>query len=260
MTHVAESLHWYTRTGAPAYDVKAKAGHMRPTTLADARKLKLVPSVTNIIKCAAAPGLERWKAEQLLMSGLTLPRNIAETEKEWLARVAHDSKEQARKASERGTSIHAAIQGRLQNEPVDPAYEKHVQGACSALDAHFGLEWDCCMVEQSFAHPSGFGGKIDLACTSPEFVVDFKTKEFGPDDELKIYDEHAMQIAAYRHGMEFVKARGAIVFVSVTHPGLARVVEINHDELAKGWMMFYALLHYWQAKNALATSFEKVAA
>lgn len=260
MTHAAESLHWYTRTGEPAYEVRAKAGHNRPTTLADARKLKLVPSVTTIIRCAAAPALEKWKANQLMLAALTLPRLLGEPEKDWLARVATDSKEHARKAADRGTAIHAAIQGRLQNEAIDYAYQKHVDGACAAIDAFFGLDWECCIVEQSFAHRLGFGGKIDLSCTAPEFVVDFKTKEFGPEDELDTYDEHAMQIAAYRHGMEFPKARGAIVYVSVTYPGVARVIEIPQDMLARGWVMFYSLLHYWQAKNTLATSFEEVAA
>ncbi len=257
--HAAESLHWYTRTGTPAYEVKAKAGHMRPTTLADARKLNLVPSVTNIIKCAAAPGLERWKAEQLMLAALTLPRKDNETEKEWFARVAEDAKAQGKKAAERGVRIHSAIQSRLQNEPFDPAYDKHVRGACAAIENYFELDWECCIVEDPFAHSLGFGGKIDFACTEPDLIIDFKTKEFGPEDDLKTYDEHAMQLAAYRRGMEMEKARGAIVFVSATHPGVARVVELSQDDLAKGWVMFYALLHYWQAKNELGTSFSRLA-
>jgi hypothetical protein len=73
MTHAAESLHWYDRDGKPAYTVKAKDGSDRPATLRDARKLNLVPSVTTIIRCAAAPGLELWKANQLMMAALTLP-------------------------------------------------------------------------------------------------------------------------------------------------------------------------------------------
>jgi hypothetical protein len=108
VTHIAESLHWYTRDGEPAYEVPAAKGGMRPTTLRDARKLNLVPSVTTIIRCAAAPGLELWKANQLMMAALTLPRRDGEAEKDWLSRVVQDSKEQARKAAARGTAIHAA--------------------------------------------------------------------------------------------------------------------------------------------------------
>ena len=53
----SESSHWYTREGAPKYTVEAKNGNLRNTTLADARKMNLVPSVTTIIGCAAKPGL-----------------------------------------------------------------------------------------------------------------------------------------------------------------------------------------------------------
>ena len=40
--------HWYTKDGAPAYTVEGKTG-VRNTTLRDARKLGLIPSVTTII-------------------------------------------------------------------------------------------------------------------------------------------------------------------------------------------------------------------
>lgn len=262
MTHASESQHWYTRRGEPAYSVKAKAGHDRPTHLGDARKLGLVPGVSSIIRCAAAPGLEKWKADQLMLSALTLPRRPHEPEKEWLSRVVQDSREQARKAAERGTSIHAAIQGHFEGEQVSGEYAPHIEGAKAALALWAGEAFDheCCCVEQSFAHALGFGGKADLLCTSPEFIADFKTKEFSPDDELKTWDEHAMQLAAYRHGLDFVKARGVIVYVSASYPGLATVIEIPEEELQKGWKMFYSLLHYWQAKNGYVSSFERMAA
>jgi len=261
MTHAAESLHWYDRQGRPAYTVKAKAGHERPTTLADARKLGLVPSVTNIIRCAAAPGLERWKQQQVLMAALTLPKIAGETEDGYLARIMEDAQTQARKAADRGTMIHAAIQGYLQNETPNPAFLPHIQGAVAAIDSLFSPDWDCALVEQPFAHPLGFGGKVDLFCTAPWFVADFKTKEFGPDDDLKTWDEHAMQLGAYREGMRppvepGEKVRGAIVYVSTTHPGVARAIELPEEHLQKGWTMFYSLLHFWQAKNTYRSAFE----
>ena len=70
----AESVHWYQHNGAPQYTVKAKDGSDRPTTLRDARKLNLVPSVTTILKIAAKPGLEAWKLNQMLLAALTLPK------------------------------------------------------------------------------------------------------------------------------------------------------------------------------------------
>jgi hypothetical protein len=255
MTHAAESLHWYDRDGKPAYTVKAKDGSDRPATLRDARKLNLVPSVTTIIRCAAAPGLELWKANQLMMAALTLPRREGEAEKEWLSRVVHDSKEQARKAAERGTAIHAAIQGAFEDETPTPGFEPHIQGAMREIGDWFP-DWNW-VAERSFASPLGFGGKVDLCHGHAQFVLDFKTKEFDTFQELKTWDEHAMQLAAYRHGLGLEKARCAIVYVSSTVPGLAKLIEIPEEELQRGWTCFYSLLHFWQAKNTYRSAFER---
>jgi len=128
MTHAAESLHWYARDGSPAYTVKAKDGSDRPTTLRDARKLNLCPSVTSIIKCAAAPGLEMWKQNQVLLAALTLQRRENEPEAAYLTRILQDSKEQAKKAAERGSAIHAAIQGHYEGKA--PSEEAGSQRVC----------------------------------------------------------------------------------------------------------------------------------
>lgn len=247
MSHPAESTHWYDRAGKPAYTVKAKDGTERPTTLRDARKFGYLPSVTQIIRLAAAPGLEIWKQQQVLMAALTTTRREDEPEQAFLQRILEDSREQAKKASERGTAIHASLQAFYQREPWGE-HSSHVIGANEALNAIFGKPvWQA---ELSFAHSMGFGGKVDLSC--PAAVIDFKTKEFGPDDDLKVWPDHEMQISAYREGLQLTKARGAIVYVSVTHPGLARLIEIPEDGLQRGWECFKALLQFWKSKNRIA--------
>ena len=57
IARAGEQTHWYDQKGAPAYTVKAKDGSDRPTTLRDARKMNLAPSVTTILKVAAKPAL-----------------------------------------------------------------------------------------------------------------------------------------------------------------------------------------------------------
>lgn len=256
MIHAAENTHWYDRAGKPCYTIVGKNGKERATTLRDAREHRYVPSVTSIIRCAAAPGLEIWKQNQVLMAALTLPRRPDEPEAQWLERVVQDSKEQGRKAAERGTAIHAAIQGHYEGEPPAEEYWLHVRGTMGAVEGWLDLQpWK---PERSFSHPLGYGGKCDLSCNIA--VLDFKTKEFGPDDKLKTWDEHAMQLSAYRYGLDIPEARCAIVYVSVTHPGLVRVMEIPEDELGKGWEMFQGLLSYWQAKSGYFSAFEEIAA
>lgn len=259
MAHAAEGGHWYDRDGSMRYTIVGSNGKERPTTLRDARKHGWLPSVSGIIKCAAAPGLERWRLDQMLHAALTLPRLDGEPEEQWIERVWTDSRETARKAAERGTAIHAAIQGFYETGYAEKDYHPYIAGAAGQVELLVpGCEsWT---PERSFACQLGFGGKVDMSC--PFGVIDFKTKEFGPDTELKTWDEHAMQLAAYRQGLDMPQARCAIVYVSVTNPGLAKLIEIPEENLQGGWRMFLALLQYWQAKHKYVSSWipEKVAA
>jgi len=100
------------------------------------------------------------------------------------------------------------------------------------------------VAERSFAHPLGFGGKVDLH--GPARVIDFKTKEFGPDSKVNGWSEQCMQLAACRHGLEMPLAPCANVFISVTHPGLATTYEWSEEDLVQGWEKFKCLLRFWQ--------------
>ena len=75
-------------------------------------------------------------------------------------------------------------------------------------------------------------------------VIDIKSKDFGPDDKIDAYDEHLMQLAAYRYGLNVKNARCANVFVSRTTPGLVKIIEWAEEDLVKGWEMFKCLLQF----------------
>jgi hypothetical protein len=253
MKHAQESGHWYTREGEPAYTVKSAKGEDRPTNLRDARKLDLVPSVTTILGVAAKPGLEIWKQNQVLLAALTLPKQEGESESDWVDRIIEDSKAQGREAAEFGTQIHAQIQGHFEGRECNPDFKGYVEGARMAISSHFN-DWEW-VSEKSFAHELGFGGKCDLFVPADDkhgstgFVADIKTKDFGPDDKVAAFDEHLLQLAAYRVGLGAQRARCANVFVSRNHPGLAHVVEWSQEDLDRGWQMFLRLLEFWQIKN-----------
>jgi len=251
----AESVHWYRAdNGAPQYTVLAKDGSDRPTTLRDARKMDLVPSVTTVMKVAAKPGLDVWKNEQLLLAALTLPRMPDESEKSFIARVVADSKETGKRAAEAGTRIHESIEKHyagvknIEHPEAALAFEKLV---FEHFKTHPFQKWE---TEVSFASELGYGGKVDLYTRRDEstpvgIVLDAKTKDFGPDDKVDAYDENLMQLAAYRHGLDLPHARCANVFVSRTHKGLVKIHEWSEDDLERGWGMFNALLAFWKLKN-----------
>lgn len=242
----SESGHWYWPSGLPAYEMETANGY-RPTTLRDARKLGLLPSVTTIIKAAASPGLEIWKQRQVLMAALTLPRQTGETDEALINRILSDSKEETRQAADRGTEIHAAVQAYFGEMETPPAHLDTVQAVAHELRGWFGdLAWPM-DAERCFAHPLGFGGKTDLS--TPLLILDVKTKAFEDAKEVNVYDEQVMQLAAYRVGLGHPYARCANVFVSTTKPGLIWVKEHEAGDLAKAWEMFVALLHFWRHKT-----------
>ena len=241
---IQESGHWYTKDGSPAYTTIGKTGE-RPTTLRDARKLGLLPSVTTINGMLSKAGLDTWKQQQVLLAALTLPRQDGEAEQEWLARVMQDSKATGREAAERGTAIHAIIESYFEQVymPEKPAYLDNID---KALNEAFGEQlW---LSEKSFGHPLGFGGKCDLMASSG-FVVDFKTKETDLD-KVDVYFEHEMQLAAYREGLGVPTARCAIVFVN-GKTNQVKLIEVSQEKLQSGWECFEHLLRVYQIKNGI---------
>ena len=240
-TFAAESGHFYHADGTTAYEVVGANGKTRPTTIRDARKLNLYPSVTTIIRLMDAPGLTRWKMTQFGLACLTLTKLPDESLDAFMERAAKDSQEEGKKAAARGEYIHGGIERHHRGEPVDPELLPWVQVATDAIESLCGPQkWSA---ERSFAAPLGYGGKVDLH--SSEWVLDIKTKD---DDKADLYDEHFCQLRAYAVGLGIPDARCGIVFVNRREPKAA-AVEASKDDLDKGEAMFRALLALHQAKN-----------
>ena len=240
----AQAGHYYTKEGKPAYTIIGKNGKERNTTVRDAKRLGLVPSVTQVIKESNKPGLLSWKEEQAIMAALTMPLIEGETDKEYIARIKADSRVQASKAAARGIQIHTWIQQGFEGKPLPPD-EAPVFFATAQLEIleHCDMpEWIC---EQSFSNGQ-YGGKVDLH--SPDYLIDIKTKESIVD--VKTYDEHVMQIAAYQHGIGH-KGKGGMLFVSTKPPLEAKLIWIKSEKLERGLNMFHALVDYYYAKTGL---------
>jgi hypothetical protein len=254
----SESLHWYTREGLPCYEVpRAKGNGTRPATIADARKLDLVPSVTLILKCAAAPALENWKLRKLLEASLTLPRIAGETEDAFAERVITDSQEQGKKAAERGTALHAAIERWIPSKDYDRTWEPHIKSLSNTC-LQYGIDLHAGAPEHSFASPLGYGGKIDFHSRPVEIiengvavvqtdgiVIDFKTKDVIDDSKQLAWDNHCQQLAAYGFGLGFKKFRALNVFIGCDDKQV-RIHEHPWEDLERGFVAFRCLLGYWQ--------------
>lgn len=249
---VTESGHWYEQDGTPAYEQpnKSKPGMFRPTTLRDAKKLGLVPSVTGILNMAAKPMLEQWKLNQLMLAALTLPAVAGETSRQYESRLWEDANAQAKDARDEGTRIHGFIEAFYQDDKVTAEGDPYISAVVKALDDAFGKQkWSA---EKSFASPLGYGGKVDLH--SPDVIIDYKTKDLAKMDMKKSmsYPENKMQLSAYRKGLDAPNAKIANLYIGreLQEDGTALVKLEIHDE--DYWPHFECLLNYWKLIKGVA--------
>ena len=243
------SEHWYDREGNPCYEIRGKNGKMRSFNLRWDRDLGAVPSVTTITNIINKPALVKWKVNQGIMAALTLPKLPDELESDWIDRVKLDADAQAREAAEEGTRIHDAIEARLKGKPYPKAYIKHVQGTLKCLKEMYPHVNDW-VSEASFAHRSGYGGKIDLHSPSTGIVVDFKGKDLSEQDVLdkkKLAYDQNIQLGAYNQGKGFEPAECGNIFVSRTVAGLAVGHKWDVADIEYGIEVFNATLGLWKA-------------
>ena len=252
--------HWYKPDGTAAYRIVGANGKERNTTLADARKLGLLPSVTTILRQEAKPQLEQWKVQQAMLAVLTLPRLPGESIDDFMPRALRDSREQAYKAAEKGTFIHGLLEERIRRG--SPQVKERASDAAiidpviAWLDVNFGgYVWE---PERSFASEHGFGGKLDLhgfkSGEPGEFdvVIDFKVKAGITPDKKLAYDEHATQLAAYSYGLGRPWARCLNLFIDSETPGVMVPVEWPKVDIDDGWKAFSHLLGLWKVRKGIA--------
>ncbi len=260
----SESQHWYDKQGNPVYEVAmtSKTG-MRPTNIGDGRKLNLAPSWSLIGGCVSKPGLENWKLTQVLEASLTLPRKQGESLDAYAKRIIEDSKAQGIAAAQRGTDLHKAIEEYIQQKSCEfnSPWKEHLAKLAVTLQQH-GIDIHAGQPEHSFATQidgNWYGGKTDYHKRNGELVcIDFKSKDKIELKKQLVYDEHAMQIAAYGYGLfgvvttnkawKWEAFRGLNVFVGVNDCEI-RVHEHTPEDLAHGFELFRSILDFWSRRN-----------
>lgn len=196
------SSHWYHQDGRPCFTVpysdkkRAEAGERRPTTLRDARSMKLLPSVTTILQVLDKPMVRQWQAEQLILAITTATLKPGETVDEMVKRVivTEKSHDEARDiAAKRGTETHANIEAILRGAEVP--YPEHIEQAEKAATLVTEELGQADYLEKVLVGP-GYAGTADWVQTTVGGVkvVDFKTCRSVP---AKPYTEHRLQAAAY---------------------------------------------------------------
>ena len=124
---MSKSQHWYDRTGAAVFEVpKAKGGGTRPTTIADARKLGLYPSVTTVLGVLDKPQLTDWKLSQVSNWCHGNPPQDNEGVDSYARRATEGAFAQVTEAADLGTAIHSALEAHFKGEQVPEGYDAYV--------------------------------------------------------------------------------------------------------------------------------------
>lgn len=241
--------HWYSPdTGKAMHTVINKGnGLARPTTLADARKLSLVPSVSTILRVIDKPALNSWRIEQAVLAALTTPRLDSEYLDEFVSRVLSvDAEQEAQKARDFGILIHDQISDSLNGKPIAPGTEAFINPVLAILK-DFGRV----VATEKIVFGTGYAGTLDALFESNELLlVDLKTTK-AKVLPREAYTEHQLQLAAYAAALGNTgedRIRTINVYVSSVRPGEVSVCENTNwtEDYENGFM---PILRYWQWVN-----------
>jgi hypothetical protein len=243
-----ENAHWYRRDGEALHSVPSANGELRPTTLRDARKLGLLPSVTNVLGVINKPELVEWKMTQAVLAALTLPRQAGEELGVFAKRVVEDAQSQVKGAAEFGSAFHAGAEHVAKTLEVDPTgpyaawlklHRDWYQGNCSRM-----IWTERVLVNGEL----GYAGTADLLVEHQRHgltLVDYKTQGVKPGNKARAYGSWCQQLAAYRRATGLGVACMNVI-VNSTEP--TELVEHlwSEEELLAGVESFEAALVIWR--------------
>lgn len=253
----SQDAHWYTQNGEPCHQMpkKSEPGAFRATTLADARKLQLLPSVTTILKVLHKEALVAWRIEQAVLAVVTAPRLQGEPDDQFIERVLKTEKQQDQErdiARDIGTRIHDALECYFTGQPVDPEMRPWIEPAANSIRQYGTLA-----ATERVLVGEGYAGRTDLIMQAENgedwWLWDYKTTKKLPDPTKGgAWQEHQLQAAAYARAWlrtlnspESVVVRTGNVYISSVDQG--KFVICEHDDWHPTFNDGFApLVRHWQ--------------
>jgi len=248
--YAPDSSHWYQADGTAMHTILSAKGEPRPTTLRDARKLNLLPSVTNILGIIAKPELTGWLQEQAVLASLTLPRIAGETEDAFARRVVEDSKTTRDMAADFGTAFHAGAEAVVHGVPVKDGPQAewlHHYAAWVQANVIRVLWTESALVGSS----PGYAGCADLLIEHQAYgltLCDLKTQRVRAGEKPKAYKSWAYQLAAYQKAAK-LNCRCLNIMIPSVAPGEPVEHLWEEAEIERGWEAFKAAHKLWSIEK-----------
>jgi hypothetical protein len=253
-------------------EMKTKPGQFRNTSLADARKLGLLPSVTNIIGLLDKPQLTAWKIEQAILAAVTMPKHdwdIKDPE-EICRDILQASKEETEVARVFGQAMHGAVENFVctGEEPDNPDLIPYFE--------HFKDWWEREVEDVYISEKTvvgyGYAGRLDFKGRLRSHgvsICDFKTrkrlapsvaaKKKGELGKFSTYAEDCIQLTAYEDAEgglnnledpldETPKTENLVsVFLDSREPSPVEVHVWSEEDKHRYRRAFSSLCHLWQS-------------
>lgn len=252
--------HWYDLEGKARHTMPTKKGAknpFRPTTIADARAYRLLPSITTIMSVVDNPALNRWKMGKVAEWCFDAPPGPEETKEEYASSAVEKAMDEVSDAADLGTWTHANIEAHSKGKPM-PHQGHPFDLAWAGLLAFQKAGFEVAESEITVINPKhGYAGTTDCAVKrgSQCGIVDFKTIRTKPGQPIAHRFGHIPQIAAYHTafwcGGEPMTDNtfGANIYISTTEPGRVEVMEYSVGQLRAGFEVFLAACHIWRYIN-----------
>jgi len=225
--------HYYKQDGTPAH-FEGKNG--QATTLREARKLNLLPSVTTIISdILRKPQLESWRIEQGIIKGLAHKQEDNETEHDYIKRIKVLADQESQIAMSKGTEIHSELEtgkGRWAEE-----WQKVMESA------KLRVSW-----QERTLVAADYAGKADIMIVKDNrfFLCDFKGQVWD-DKKPRIYSDWAYQLAAYKSICEKTSRVDGCASIVFNRDDATQwhIYYWDGAEIDRAWEVFVRLKDIW---------------
>jgi len=237
--------HWYTQEGESAHVVIGKNGNERNTTVTDARKMGLLPSVTSVLSVAAKPQLQSWKEEQIIRACIKFPILEEESDEEYAKRILLESKKVTTEAALHGSLMHEQMEHILLGR--DCSKDQKLQPYIKTF-----REWAEDNIERTYwcekaLVGAGYAGRCDAYVKLKgigDAIIDLKNRKVNPKYD-PFYDSDCAQLWAYRIASDNPQAACVSVVLAANDPETLVIHQWSEEELHEAGIAFSAMLKVW---------------